>query len=147
MGSTSCSELIASRLDVDGRCLTTGAGGNLMVVPVPGATGEAAKTPCPFPLDGYPCPDQLTYTQPRAGHGLLVTLLVPFAEAAAPAVSVKMLEVHGDDRTLSRHEATGLEIQFGEERHVYVDIHTHWNLPWECGGLHGQRFLFHSAVS
>ena len=138
---------VPSHLDADGRCITEGAGGNLMFVPVAGATGGAAKTPCPFPLDDYPCPDQLSYTQQRAGHGLLITLLVPFVGAAAPQVSVKMLDVHCDDRTLSRHEATGLEIRFGAERHVYVDLHTHWNLPWECGGAHGHRMLFHSATS
>jgi hypothetical protein len=138
---------VPSHLDAGGRCITEGAGGNLLFVPVAGATGQASKTPCPFPLDDYPCPDQLCYTQPSAGHGLLVTLLVPFAGAAAPQVSVKSLDVNCDDRTLSRHEATGLEIQFGAERHVYVDLHTHWNLPWECGGQHGQSMLYHSAVS
>ena len=138
---------VPSQLDDGGRCITEGAGGNLLFVPVAGATGLAAKTPCPFPLDDYPCPDQLTYTQAGAGHGLLITLLVPFVDGTPPEVSAKLLAVHCDDRILSRHEATGLEIQFGGERHIYVNLHTHWNLPWECGGRPGHRMVFHSAAS
>ncbi len=138
---------VPSRLEAGGRCITEGTGGNLLFAPVAGATGEVARTPCPFPLDDYPCPDQLSYTQQREGHGLLITLLVPFTGSTAPAVSVTSLAVHCDDRILSRHEATGLEIRFGAERHVYVDLHTHWNLPWECGGQQGHGMLFHSAVS
>lgn len=138
---------VPSHLEAEGRCITEGVGGNLMFVPVAGATGEVTKMPCPFPLDGYPSPDQLCYTQQSAGHGLLITLLVPFVGAVAPTVSVTMAAVRCDDRTLSRHEATGLEIQFGGERHVYVDLHTHWNLPWECSGRHGHRMMAHSAVS
>lgn len=135
-----------SRLEADGRCITEGAGGNLLFIPVAGATGVAAKTPCPFPLEDYPNPDQLSYTQQRNGNGLIITLLAPFTDAAAPKVSVKQLEVHADGRTLSPFEATGLEIQFGAERHVFVDLHTHWILPWECGGYRGEQALFHSAV-
>ena len=134
---------VPSRLEVDARCVTQGPGGNLLFLPA--SDCEALKSPCPFPLEGYPSTEQLVYAQSTRGHGLLATLLVPFVEDAVPRVSVKLLDVRCDDRVLSPHEATGLEIEFDGERHVYVDLHTHWNLPWECGGERGEEHLFHSG--
>lgn len=137
---------VPSRLEANGRCVTLDPGGNLLFAPVPGADGEARLIPCAFPLEGYPSPDQLSYTQRCTGNGLMATLLVPFLDEAMPRVSARLIDVEADGRTLSNREATALEIEFEGERHVYLEIHAHWNLPWRCGGFSGTTRLFHSSV-
>ncbi|MCX5661236.1 MAG: heparinase II/III family protein [Planctomycetota bacterium] len=153
---------VPSRLETDGRCVTSGAGGNLVFMPINvgggvagrGAGGgagvgtpvESSKSRCPFPLEGYPVTEQLCYTHRAAGHGLLATLLLPFTGEPPPNVSARMVPIEADDRLLSPQEATAIEITFAGERHLYVDFHAHWHLPWRCAGLSGATRLFHSAV-
>ena len=119
-----------------------------MFVPVTGAAGAPSLAPCPWPLDGYFNPNQLVFTQANVtGHGLFVTILVPFRDAALPRVETRLLPVAADDRKLSAWEATGLEVILNGRRDVYVDFHVTWQLPWQCGGHTGQQRLFHSTMT
>jgi hypothetical protein len=127
----------------DGRVLTSGDGGNLLIVPVNAV--EANLEPCPYPLDGYDNPGHLTYTRRTRGNDLFVTLLVPFT-GQAPAVDARLADIHADGRTLSPWEATGLEIEINGRRDVYVDFHLQWNLPWTCADYAGSGRLFHSEI-
>jgi hypothetical protein len=131
------------RLEADGRTVTTGDAGNLLVLPV--GTVAAHLEPCPYPQDHYPNPDHLTYTLETAGSGLLATVLVPFA-GSVPTVTATFLPVCTPDRELTPWEATGLEIVCNGQRDVYVDFHTHWHLPWTCGGYAGEARVFHSRM-
>ncbi len=128
----------------DGRALTSGDGGNLLIVPVNGAA--ALLEPCPYPLDGYDNPDHLSYTRATKGNDLFVTLLVPFT-GACPDVQARLLDVVTDGRTVSPWEITGLEITLDGRRDIYVDTHMQWNLPWTCGGYQGKERLFHSRIN
>lgn len=132
-------------LGAEGRVVTSGDGGNLLIVPVPGADGAALLEPCPYPLAKYDNPEHLCYTRAGRGHDLFATLLVPFV-GTAPTVSVALAAVTADGRTLSPWEATGLEITVDGRRDVYVDLHMQWNLPWQCAGYAGDGRLFHSRV-
>jgi hypothetical protein len=132
------------RLEEGGRLVTTGRGGNLLIAPVPGAAGEAALAPCPFPLEHYVRPDRLTYSRRGAGGQVFVTVLVPFENARRPNVKVRLLQVEGDERVLCPWEATGLEVVLEGRRDVYVDLHMAWNLPWRAGGHRGEGRLFPS---
>ena len=136
---------VPSRIESDGRVITKGSGGNLLFVPVAGLCGKVACEPTPYPLEGYPSPDQLTYTREVRGNALLVTLLVPFLDEDVPDVKVELLEVEADCRILDPWEATGLQITVNGNRHVYFDQHMQWNLPWKCGDYEGHARLIHSA--
>ena len=129
----------------EGRVVTRGAGGNLLLVPVPGAAGLPELTPNPYPVDGYENPVHLTYTHRGAGNTLFVTLLVPFADAEMPTVSVTLAEVHADQRTLDPWEVTGLRLTIDGREDTYLDHHLQWNLPWQIGEYRGDSRLFHSA--
>jgi len=133
-----------AKLQEDGSVVTAGKGGNLLIIPVEGARGEAKLQDCPFPLKGRFNPQQLTYTKKCIGHALLATVLVPFTDGNVPKVNVKLLDVQADQRVVSPWEITGLEITIDGKRDVYVDQHMHWNLPWNAGGSGGQDRLFHS---
>lgn len=128
----------------DHRLVTRGEGGNLLIVPVEGLDGQPSLEPCPCPLPGYDNPEHLSYTLRGAGKQLLATLLVPFDGDKAPEVAVRPIDVRADGRTLTRWEATALEITINGRRDVYVDQHMQWNLPWEAGGYTGTGRLFHS---
>jgi hypothetical protein len=134
------------KLSEDGRAVTEGIGGNLLFLPVKGACGDPSLALCPQPLEGYPSPDQLCYTNQTQGSFLFVTLLVPFLDADIPDVEAELVEVFADDRALSSWEATGLKIVINGRQDVYVDLHMHWNLPWECEGFAGVERLFHSFL-
>ncbi len=138
---------VPGRVRDDGSVVTEGKGGNLLFLPLTGARGVASLMPNPWPLEGYFNPDQLVFTQADVrGNGLFVSVLVPFAGARVPQVTARLLPVQADDRELTPWEATGLEIVVNGRRDVYVDLHMHWNLPWECGGHHGHGRLFHSQL-
>jgi hypothetical protein len=139
--------LSSARLVSAGRLVTTGQGGNLLIVPVAGLDGKAALAPCPFPLEGYIRPDLLTYTRQAKGPQIFVTLLVPFDGQTPPDIGVTSLGIECDARALSQWEATALEISFGGRRDVYFDMHMAWNLPWQTGGIKGEGRLFHSQCS
>ncbi len=128
-----------------GRLVTSGAGGNLLIVPVPGADGDAALAPNPYPIAGYENPQHLTYTRRGGTCDVFATLLVPFLDGAVPEVTAALLEVECDGRRLSPWEATALEITVNGRRDVYLDQHLQWNLPWRAGGCAGEGRLFHSA--
>ncbi|MCX5658560.1 MAG: alginate lyase family protein [Planctomycetota bacterium] len=121
------------------------ANANLLIVPVPGADGERTIEPNPLPLKGYENPDHLRYTRHGRGHHRFITLLVPYAGAALPQVSVEELPVECDGRTLSNFEATALSITIDGRKDFYFDQHMQWNLPWSSGGFQGRGRLFHSA--
>lgn len=137
---------VPAKLAEGGRAVTEGNGGNLLFLPVEGARGEPSLKPCPQPLEGYPSPDQLCYTNQTNGSFLFVTLLVPFEDGNIPEVETRLVDVFADNRALSSWEATGLKIEINGRQDVYVDLHMHWNLPWECQGFTGVERLFHSNV-
>jgi hypothetical protein len=138
----------ACRLGADGASLQTeGDGGNLLIAPVKGAGGKATLEPNPFPIRGYENPSHLCYLHRTDQRWLFVTLMVPFEGERAPRVEASLLPVECDGRELSPWESTGLEIRIDGERHVYVDHHMHWSLPWRCGGFEGEQRLFHSATA
>jgi hypothetical protein len=137
---------VPAKLTGEGGAVTEGDGGNLLFLPVEGACGEANLEPCPQPLEGYPSPDQLCFTNHAQGSFLFVTLLVPFLDADIPDVRASLVDVLADDRALSSWEATGLKIDINGRQDVYVDQHMHWNLPWECQGFTGVERLFHSFL-
>lgn len=130
----------------DGSLFTTGDGGNLLIIPLAGASGVADRRPCPHPLEGYDNPDQLTYTRDAVGHGLFATLLVPFEGATPPSVSASLAPVIADGRELDPWEATGVSIEIDGQRDLYVEQHMEWNLPWRAGDYSGVARLFHSAI-
>jgi len=133
-----------ARLGEHGRAATSGEGGNVLIVPVPGASGEPSLAPSPYPIDGYDNPDHLTYTHRAAGRDIFVTLLVPFEDENVPEVSVELAEVESDERILAPWEATALSIRINGREHFYFDQHMAWNLPWRCGEYSGSGRLFHS---
>lgn len=135
-----------SRLMGNGRLVTSGKNGRLLVAPVPGLSGEAALEPCPHPLEGYANPMHLTYSRRGRGPQLFATLLVPFMNGERPAVSVQGKTVECDGRQLEPWEATGLVIRHNDRQDVYFDQHMAWNLPWRLAGQAGETRLFHSAV-
>jgi hypothetical protein len=136
----------APEAEMDAGAVTTrGVGGNLRLLPVPGLTGDSAElVPCPHPIEGYENPQTATYTAVREGGAVMAAVMVPFLNDAAPAVTVRPVPVFADCRELTPWEATGLEILFGDERHLYVDLNMAWNLPWTCEGASGDARLFHS---
>ncbi len=134
-------------LKEDGRVVTQGPGGNLLMVPVQGASGKATLEANPHPLDGYENPQHLCYTRRTAGNDLFVTLLVPFEDEQVPDVSVSLAELEIEGRAATPWEVTGLHIAIDGERHLYVDQHMQWNLPWTCAGTQGAGRLFHSACT
>lgn len=75
---------------------------------------------------------------------MLAAVMVPFLDDDAPEVTVRAVPVFADGRELTPWEATGLEIIFDKERHLFVDLHMAWNLPWACAGASGEGRLFHS---
>jgi hypothetical protein len=142
---------VPSKLRPDGRLVTEGSGGNLLIVPVPGADGTPSLAPNPYPIKGYENPDHLTYTRRAKGSFTFVTLLVPFEGSEPPQVSVSTIGVHSDERILSSFEATALHITLNGRDDVYFDQHMHWNLPWEISGCSGRCSgsgrLFHSRCA
>ena len=138
---------VPATLQTDGRLITQGAGGNLLIVPVPGASGAGTLEPNPFPIAGYENPQHLCYTRRTKGPDLFVTLLVPFEDTSVPTVSVSLLDVESDERTLTPWEATALAITMDGRRDVYFDQHMQWNLPWTAGGFSGSARLFHSGCA
>ncbi len=137
---------VPSRLQPDGRLVTQGEGGNLLIVPVPGMEGAAGIEANPWPVDDYENPDHLTYTRRVAGHWLFGTLLVPFEGEKPPEVAVEVLPVQADEREVSPWEITALAVSVNGRRDVYVDQHMQWNLPWQAGGHTGEGRVFHSRV-
>ncbi len=134
-------------LHPDGRLVTHGEGGNLLILPVPGAAGQGAMEPHPWPVKDYENPDHLTYTHRQTGNWLFATMLVPFEGDDPPPVSVEVLPVQGDEGDLSPWEMTGLAITINGRRDVYVDQHMQWNLPWRAGAYEGEGRVFHSQLS
>ena len=138
---------VPATLQTDGRVITRGSGGNLLIVPVPEASGTGTLEANPYPIVGYENPQHLCYTRRTIGSDLFVTLLVPFENANVPTVSVAQLDVESDERTLTPWEATALAITIDGRRDVYFDQHMQWNLPWKAGGFAGSERLFHSACA
>ena len=133
-----------ARLLEDGRCLTTGPGGNVLVAQVPGAAGEHRLEPNPFPLEGYDNPDHLSYSRRGKGNWVFVTVLASFEADRVPALEARLAAVTADGRSLSPWEATGLELTLDGRRDVYLDLHMSWNSPWRVGDFTGAQRLFHS---
>lgn len=131
----------------NGQLATSGPGGNLLIIPVPGLDGQAAIEPCPYPIERHVRPDHLSYTRRGSGGQIFVTLLVPFDNETAPDVAVRAIDIDCDERTLEPWEATALEITIDGQRDIYFDQHMAWNLPWQAGGFSGEGRLFHSAVA
>ena len=128
----------------DGRAVTKGPDGNLLIVGVPGLTGGADLRANPHPLEGYDNPDSLTFTKPATGNTLMATLLVPFLGNAIPDVIVAPLPVLAAGQSVTPFEVTALEITVNGQRGVYVDQHMYWTLPWSAGGYTGDHRVFHS---
>jgi hypothetical protein len=132
-------------LGTNGKVVTRGEaeGGNLVMAPVPGLTGDARLQVSPLPQGAFN-PDNLTFTKKTLGNGVMAMVMVPFEGSKAPEVEVKLLDVEADGRIVSPFEITGLEITVNGKKDVYVDQHMHWTLPWQAGGYSGERRLFHS---
>jgi hypothetical protein len=130
-----------------GRVCTTGAGGNLLVAPVPGLSGELTIEPNPYPIRGYQNPDHVMIEARAPGDWLMAAVLVPFGDDAVPPLSIEVLPVTADERPLSPWEATALAITVNGRRDVYFQQHMHWNLPWQAGGSGGTGRWFHSECS
>ncbi len=137
--------LPAARLEADGRLRTEREAGNLLIVPVAGACGQARIETCPFPLAGYDNPQHLVFRQSGGGGRLFVTVLVPFGRTC-PQVQARLLPVCADGRELSPWEATGLALEIDGQTDYYLDLHVQWNLPWTLGPYQGSGRLFHSQV-
>lgn len=133
------------RVDGRGRVTTSGAGGNLMIVPVPTVDGEPTLEPNPFPIQGYENPRHLSYTRRIGGPWLFVTLLVPFLNDAIPQVDVRVVPVKCDQRIANTWETTALEIHINDHRDFHLDHHMHWSMPWQCGSFEGNDRLFHQT--
>lgn len=134
----------ACSLKESGRLVTTGKGGNLLIVPAPDLTGSPELEPCPHPIKGYDNPRHLSYTRSGSGHQLMAAAIIPFQGNRVPEVAVNRLDVTCDDRIVAPWEVTGLEIIIDGQRDVYVDQHMQWNLPWHAGGAAGDTRLYHS---
>ena len=100
----------SATIDDAGRVTTSGDGGNLAIVPVPGITGAASLEPNPFPLDDYGNPHHLCYTLDTSGSAIMVVVLVPFENDNTPEIEVSAVDVECDNRVLDPMEATGLSI-------------------------------------
>jgi hypothetical protein len=137
---------VPSELKSDGRLYTEGEGGNLAIIPVPGAGGEARKTGNPYPVKGYNNPDYLCYEQKQLSNAAFITLMVPFMDDRRPEVEVEMIDIECDDRILSPHEATGLRIMIDGQEDYYFDQHMHWNMAWRLGPHSGTERLWHSVM-
>jgi hypothetical protein len=131
-------------MEENGRVTTRGAGGNLLIVPVCGATDKQTLEPCPFPVENYQNPHHLQYSGSATTTHFMVTLLIPFEDAQTPHVEARVLGVHADGRVLTPWEATALEITVNGRRDVYFDQHMEWNLPWRVAEYSGAGRLFHS---
>ncbi|MBS3764013.1 MAG: heparinase II/III-family protein [Planctomycetes bacterium] len=132
------------KLGCKGRFVTEGQGGNLMILPIAGAAGEADVSPCPYPIEGYDNPQHLIYTAVGSGPQLFVTLLVPFSGEDQPEVESRLIDVQADDRRVDQWEITGLEVKIAGRRDLYVDQHMQWNLRWKAAEIGAQRRIFHS---
>lgn len=132
-------------LHAGGRLSTQGKGGNLLIFPVPDASGHPVLSPSPHPVQGYENPQHLCYTRESKGNTLFVTLLFPFENDNCPDVEASLAEVECDGRVLDPWEGTGLQIIYNGEEHFYFDQHMQWNLPWKSGKYSGQGRLFHSS--
>lgn len=120
--------------------------GNLLVVPVPGLSGEAALERCPYPLEGYDNPDHLRYRLSTDEEVVLATLLVPFQGNVPPSVAVEPVDVEIPDGAASPYEITALRIGIDGESHLYVDQHRQWTQAWLADGRRGTARVFHSRV-
>jgi hypothetical protein len=67
---------VPSRLE-DKELVTTGEGGNLMLIPVKREELQIEVEPCPYPLEKYDNPDHLTIARSGTGKQLMFCLLVP----------------------------------------------------------------------
>ncbi|MBI83231.1 MAG: hypothetical protein CMJ81_08555 [Planctomycetaceae bacterium] len=132
-----------ARLAAQGRVITSGRGGNLAIVPVPGLGGRAALEPCPFPY-GSKAPHYLTYSLPNQARAIMVTLLVPFENQAVPRIEVEAAEVRCGEQVLTPWEATALNIMIDGRRDFYYDHHMHWSLPWRSQLHASDQRLFHA---
>ena len=135
-----------AKLLENGRVITSGEGGNLLMVPVVGACGDANLGPCPLPI-GKVNAQYLRYTQKTRGNGLMAIVLVPFQGEKVPQVNVKLLDPQQDGRQVTPFETTALEIEIDGQKDYYVDQHMHWNLPWKAGPCEGAARLFHSRAT
>lgn len=135
---------IPVELDQDGRAVTSGPGGNLLIAPVAGFAGSPKLQDHPHPMEGYENPMHLSYTRRTVGRDLFVTLLVPFLDKERPVVSARVMDVECEGRKLTPWEGTGLEITIDGTTHFYFDQHMEWNLPWSCGSHAGHHRLYHS---
>jgi len=119
----------------------------LYIRPVEGARARRRISPCPWPMEGYFNPSQLVFTQKDVqGHALFVSVLAPFTGPGFRLCARNSCRSRSRAKPC-RVEATGLEIMWHGQCHVYVDQHMHWNLPWECSGYASKGRVFHSAVS
>jgi hypothetical protein len=139
---------VPGTLAADGRMITHGGTGNLLIAPVDGAAVKARLEACPYPSDHYPNPDHLTYTLQTRGNGIMATLLAPYRGPTPPRIETRLLPLQtADGRAVSPWEATALEISLNGRRDVYVDLHMMWNLEWRAGGFKEATRLFHSRAT
>lgn len=125
---------------------TRGAGGNLLVVPFSGLGAAARIEPCPYPISSYQNPAHLQLEVAGTSNLILGALLVPFTDEAVPTATAEVAPVLSNERHLSTWEATGIRVCLNGTTDLFVKLHMHWNLPWQCAGATGSSRLFHSRV-
>jgi hypothetical protein len=125
---------------------TNGPGGNLLIVPIHGLTGEARLEPCPYPISTYQNPAHLQIELSSVKNTIMGTLLVPFEGESVPSASAAAIPVGCGGRELDPWEGTGIRVRLNGGEDVFVKLHMQWNLPWQCAGHSGSGRLFHSQL-
>lgn len=133
------------RDEAAGTVYTRDAGGNLLLLPVAGATGALSLEPCPYPISSYQNPDHIRIDT-RGTDVVMAVVLVPFVGATPPVVSATLANVTADGETLSPWAMSGIEIRLPDRTDLLVCQHLHQNHPWECAGRSGAGRLFHSRL-
>ncbi len=124
---------------------SSGAGGNVLLAPVAGLTGEVAVEPCPHPISSYQNPDHMTISA-TGGDLVMAMVLVPFSDDAVPAARASVVPVFADGEQLSPWEMTGIEIRLADRTDRLVVQHLHMNHPWACGDVQGSGRVWHSRI-
>ncbi len=134
-----------SKQTAAGAVFTEGPYGNVLLVPVAGATGAVTIAPCPHPISRYQNPDHIR-VDVRGTDVVMAAVLVPFTGGAVPSVHAALAPVMSDGQTLSPWEMTGIEIRLPDRTDLLVCQHLHQNHAWQCAGQTGTGRLFHSRL-
>lgn len=93
----------------------------------------------PYPWIGYENPQYLRFSAKSKEPVIFVTVIIPFKEKNIPQTSIEYLKIKSDERILDPWEGTALKITDQVKSFQYVDLHTHWILPWTVGNMNGDQ--------